>query len=109
MNFELKMLIGSLLLLALLIFSFLYHPGAGMYVYAYEVNETPANYFEITMEELDEYPYVKMAVMQTSVKIKVPRKDQSSVNFSEILWEYNRTSYIKINDTYYKIMIISID
>ncbi|WP_135611961.1 hypothetical protein [Methanococcoides sp. AM1] len=100
MNFELKMLIGSLFLLALVFFSFIYQPGAGLYVAAYEVNETPPNYIEVTMEELDEYPYIKKAVMQPGKEIKVPTKEQMDVTSYRIFRE-SESDCIKINDTYY--------
>lgn len=108
MKFELKMMIVGLLLLAVLLFNFIYIPGAGLYMSAYEVNETPVNYIEVTMEELDAHPYVKMAVMQPGTEIRVPTNKQSSVTFSRILWE-NKTNYIKPNNSYYKIRILHAD
>ncbi len=49
--------------LSLIFFLMIYSPGAGMYVHAEKIPETPEKYVEISLLELENYPYVKEAVM----------------------------------------------
>ncbi|MDW7731507.1 MAG: hypothetical protein SCH66_03640 [Methanolobus sp.] len=109
LNTNLKIIAGFFVILIIIGFTYfflaIYSPNAGLYVVAYETNESPANYLELSMEELNNYPDVKNAVMQPNEEIKATG---NAVNFSEILYE-NNTSHIKINGTYYRVRVTYAD
>jgi hypothetical protein len=89
MNIVMKLTIVVLVVLSILFFAILYSPNSGMYGIAYKVNETPANDVKISMEELDNHPFVKKAVLQSGESIKVPFEEQKNVTFGDILFDNN--------------------
>ncbi len=75
-----------------------------------KVRNTPENYIEVTMTELEKYPYVKQAVMNPTKEIRVPfNNDKSTMEFLKILWDANRTEYIQFGQDYYRIKAICAD
>jgi len=108
-----KVVVTSALVIGIVIvlyfFLAIYSPGGGLYLHAEKVRNTPENYIEVTMTELEKYPYVKQAVMNPTKEIRVPFNDKSTMEFLKILWDANRTEYIKFGQDYYRIKAICAD
>ncbi len=75
-----KVIVTSALVIGIVIvlyfFFAIYSHGSGLYVLAEKVRNTPENYVEVTMTELEKYPYVKQAVMNPTKEIRVPFNDK---------------------------------
>ncbi len=97
------------IVIVLYFFLAIYSHGGGLYLHAEKVRNTPENYVEVTMTELEKYPYVKQAVMNPTKEIRVPFNDKSTMEFLKILWDANRTEYIKFGQDYYRIKAICAD
>jgi len=108
-----KVVVTSALVMGIVIvlyfFLAIYSHGGGLYLHAEKVRNTPENYVEVTMTELEKYPYVKQAVMNPTKEIRVPFNDKSTMEFLKILWDANRTEYIKFGQDYYRIKAICAD
>jgi hypothetical protein len=108
-----KVVVTSALVMGIVIvlyfFLAIYSHGGGLYLHAEKERNTPENYVEVTMTELEKYPYVKQAVMNPTKEIRVPFNDKSTMEFLKILWDANRTEYIKFGQDYYRIKAICAD
>ena len=78
----------------------------GPSVYANKMAEKPSNYLEINESELEKYPYVKKAVMNPDTDRRIPISDNTTTEFTKMLFEHNRTDYIKFNQEYYHISVL---
>ena len=72
---------------------------------ANKLTEKPLNYLEINESELDKYPYVKKAVMDPDTDRRIPINDNTTTEFTKMLFEHNQTDYIKFNQAYYHISV----
>ena len=72
---------------------------------ANKLTEKPLNYLEINESELDKYPYVKKAVMDPDTDWRIPINDNTTTEFTKMLFEHNQTDYIKFNQAYYHISV----
>lgn len=99
----------SLAVLAAILFLMIYQPGAGMYIRADKLLDPPEKYVEISLLELEEYPYVKEAVMNAGKDVKLPFDHTESVTKFITIIRNNETENIKVNDGYYKIFYYSAD
>lgn len=111
MNQKNKILAIILIVIALTSLTFLlmiYQPGAGIYVTAKEINNSPQNYVKISLFDLDTYPYIKEAVLNPEEGIRIPYDEETTLHFARLLSE-NQTNTIEVNGTYYMIDILSAD
>jgi hypothetical protein len=99
------------IVIVIVLYSFLaiYAPGGGLYVHAEKVTNTPEHYVEVDKAELERYPYVAQAVLNPAKEIRVPFDDESTSEFLKVLWNANRTDYIKFGGDYYRIRAIYAD
>lgn len=84
----------------------IYSPGAGLYVRAEQLIDKPDKFVEFTSLELENYPYIKKAVLSPGTEIKVPYENEQSMEslnkFGQIM-EGNGTDNLKVEDKYYAI------
>ncbi len=99
------------IVIAIVLYFFLaiYAPRGGLYIHAEKVTNTPEHYVEVDKAELEKYPYVEKAVMSPTKEIRVPFDDESTSEFLKVLWNDNRTEYIKFEGYYYRIRAIYTD
>ncbi|MGV8076656.1 MAG: hypothetical protein ACP5N0_05110 [Methanosarcina sp.] len=106
-----KMLIGfslAILAICLVFFLTLFHPpGSGEYVIANKLQDMPEKYVELSLTDLEKYPYVKQAIMNPGSDIKIPSDRYEEM--SEFLKKLNETNYVKVNNEYYEIWFVSAD
>ncbi|KKG18121.1 hypothetical protein EO98_14395 [Methanosarcina sp. 2.H.T.1A.6] len=105
------LMIISFAVLALLLVFFLviYQPGAGMYIRADKLQDTPEKYVEFNLADLEKYSYVKEAINNPGKNIKLPfDHNENMTEFANIMWD-NKTEYIKLNNEYYHISYYSAD
>ncbi|AKB23854.1 hypothetical protein MSMTP_0385 [Methanosarcina sp. MTP4] len=98
-----------ILAIGLVFFLMIYQPGAGMYVRAVKLSDTPENYVEFSLADLEKYPYVKEAVMNPGTDIKVPSEHHQNMSEFGKITSYNNTNCIKVNNEYYNIHYESAD
>lgn len=84
----------------------IYSPGAGLYVRAEQLLEKTDKFVEFTSLELENYPYIKKAVLSPETEIKVPYENEQSMDslnkFGQIMGS-NGTDNLKVEDKYYAI------
>ncbi len=84
----------------------IYSPGAGLYVRAEQLPDNPDKFVEFTSLELENYPYIKKAVLSPGTEIKIPYENEQSMEsldkFGQIM-ERNGTDYLKVEGKYYVI------
>ncbi|MGB9132649.1 MAG: hypothetical protein WCB90_08605 [Methanosarcina sp.] len=106
-----KILIGfslAILAICLVFFLTLFHPpGSGEYVIANKLQDMPEKYVELSLTDLEKYPYVKQAIMNPGSDIKIPSDRYEEM--SEFLKKLNETNYVKVNNEYYEIWFVSAD
>jgi hypothetical protein len=106
-----KILIGfslAMLAICLVFFLTLFHPpGSGEYVIANKLQDMPEKYVELSLTDLEKYPYVKQAIMNPGSDIKIPSDRYEEM--SEFLKKLNETNYVKVNNEYYEIWFVSAD
>ncbi len=106
-----KILIGfslAMLAICLVFFLTLFHPpGSGEYVIANKLQDMPEKYVELSLTDLEKYPYVKQAIMNPGSDIKIPSDRYEEM--SEFLKKLNETNYVKVNNEYYEICFVSAD
>lgn len=86
----------------------LFHPpGSGEYVIANKLQDMPEKYVELSLTDLEKYPYVKQAIMNPGSDIKIPSDRYEEM--SEFLKKLNETNYVKVNNEYYEIWFVSAD
>ncbi|MFZ2498239.1 hypothetical protein [Methanosarcina sp.] len=106
-----KILIGfslAILAICLVFFLTLFHPpGSGEYVIANKLQDMPEKYVELSLTDLEKYPYVKQAIMNPGSDIKIPSDRYEEM--SEFLKKLNETNYVKVNNEYYEIWFMSAD
>lgn len=112
-NKEKNIITISIVFLAILgllyFFLAVYQPGAGMYVRATELPEQPDKYVEITLLELEKYPYIREAVSNPGKEVKLPfDHDESVTQFMQIM-SSSGTQNLKVGDKFYEISIYSAD
>lgn len=107
-----KFLIGFsfvILAICLVFFLMIYQPGAGMYVRAEKLQDSPEKYVEFSLTDLEKYPYVKEAVMNPGKDIKLPfNHNENMSEFGKIMYD-NKTDIIKVNKEYYMMYQYSAD
>lgn len=97
----------SLAIIGLLYFFLaIYSPGAGLYVRAEQLPDKPDKFVEFTSLELENYPYIKKAVLSPGTEIKIPYENEQSMEslnkFGQIM-ESNGTDNLEVEDKYYVI------
>jgi hypothetical protein len=99
----------AFLALLLVFFLMIYQPGAGMYIRADKLQETPEKYMEFSLVDLEKYPYVKEAIKNPGKDIKLPfDNNEKMTEFANIMYA-NGTNYIKVNNEYYDMHYESAD
>ncbi|AKB29174.1 hypothetical protein MSSIT_2455 [Methanosarcina siciliae T4/M] len=99
----------AVLAICLIFFLMIYHPGAGMYVRADKLQDTPEKYVEFSLVDLEKYPYAEEAISNPGKDIKLPfDHNENMTEFANIMWD-NRTEFIKMNNEYYHINYYSAD
>ncbi|WP_440948440.1 hypothetical protein ACSAZL_09540 [Methanosarcina sp. T3] len=99
----------AVLSICLIFFLMIYQPGAGTYVRADKLQDTPEKYVEFSLADIEKYPDVKEAVNNPGKDIKLPSDyNENMTEFATIMWD-NRTEYIKLNNEYYHISYYSVD
>jgi len=84
-------------------------PGAGMYVQADKLQDQPDKFVEFSFADLEKYPYVKQAVVNPGNSIEIPSDNhEGTLKFQKIIQD-NGTDYIKVNNEYYEIALLSAD
>jgi len=107
-----KFLIGFsfvILAIGLVFFLMIYQPGAGMYVRADKLQDPPEKYVEFSLADLEKYPYVKEAVINSGKDIKIPFDYNEGMSEFGKIRSSNETDNIKVDNEYYKIHYYSAD
>lgn len=92
-------------IVAAYLFLSMYHPGAGLYVSARQIQEEPDNFVEFTPEELEKYPYIHKAVFSPEGRSKVPHDDEEvmdNLDKFDLIMYNNSTEFMKVGENYYQ-------
>lgn len=99
----------AVIVICLIFFLMIYQPGAGTYVRADKLQDTPEKYVEFSLADIEKYPYVKEAINNPGNDIKLSfDHDGNMTEFANIMYD-NGTEYIKLNNEYYHISYYSAD
>lgn len=99
----------AVLVICPIFFLMIYQPGAGTYVRADKLQDTPEKYVEFSLADIEKYPYVKEAISNPGKDIKLPFDHNGNMTEFANIMRDNKTEYIKLNNEYYHISYYSAD